>query len=508
MGKEFNITIQKAIKLMDDDVYHQFTNYLQGIKADMSLKLVNAVSRDLSIVNSSDELAQKVYGKVDTKTKQNFNQLASHTFRLTGFISASYPNYLLHNIGRIEKLINSGKTADANRLMQYLYDIAEKIEDFTSLTAVLKIQAQQAILARSYSENLRLHQEVEKVLETERLMNEFFYRIRKHFNAALRDKEVQKLVDENIEWFESHANHTAKTISLFCKVQIIHIYYYYKQTEFFKPETLEMIKKCEDELEANPYLVFPYLFDLPSKLAYLHLNMATSQLDSPTSRNIFKRLTQADRIPKYWNSYVNHPMIYALAIQASHLLSKYQYLIHKPNYVTQIPAVTRENIEYLRRTCIEEQQKPLYKEHVNDSIYLTITLAAISLLCGVDSIKKSTDDLEELMITYQQIPFSESIDTIFICLMIGYFVQGKYAKCSDTFKRYLKLSTYRVSIAVNEKGIYSYYYVSQWLHTGRKQYLKKIKEHLDSIEGSPEMATMHQSLVEMVVDYNIPLSEK
>jgi hypothetical protein len=46
------------------------------------------------------------------------------------------------------------------------------------------------------------------------------------------------------------------------------------------------------------------------------------------------------------------------------------------------------------------------------------------------------------------------------------------------------------------------------LHTGRKQYLKKIKEHLELIEGSPEMATMHQSLVEMVVDYNIPIKEK
>lgn len=493
---------------MDDEVYAQFTNYLQGIKADMSLKLVNAVSRKLDVVNSSDELAQKVYGKVDTKTKQNFNQLASHTFRLTGFVSASYPNYLVHNIGRIEKLINAGQVTDANRLMQWLYDISEKIEDFTTQVAVLKIQAQQAILARAYAENLRLHQQVEKTLENERILNEFFYRIRKYFNAALRDKDVQNVVDENIEWFKQFLNHDAKTVSLFSKVQIIHIYYYYKQTEFFKPETMEQLKKCEEELEAHPFLVFPYLFDLPSKLAYLHLNIATSQLDSPTSRNVFKRLTSPDRIPKYWNSYVNHPMIYALAIQASYLLSKYQYLVHKPNYVAQIPALARENIEYMRRTCLEEIQKQLYKEHVNDYIYLKITLSAISLLSGVESIKASTDDLEDLMITYQQIPFSESIDTIFICLMIGYFVQGKYAKCSDTFKRYLKLSTYRVSIAVNEKGIYSYYYVSQWLHTGRKQYLKKIKEHLESIEGLVEMSAMHQSLVEMVADYNIPINEK
>jgi hypothetical protein len=40
-------------------------------------------------------------------------------------------------------------------------------------------------------------------------MNEFFYRIRKYFNAALRDKEVQNVIDENIAWFESHANNTA-----------------------------------------------------------------------------------------------------------------------------------------------------------------------------------------------------------------------------------------------------------------------------------------------------------
>lgn len=493
---------------MDDDVYVEFTRYLQGIKADMSLKLVNAISRGISVVNSSDELAEKVYGRVDIKTKQNFNQLASHTFRLTGYISASYPNYLYHNLGRIEKLINNGLVYEANQLMQWLSDIAEKIEDYTTLLAVLKIQAQQAILARAYSENLRLHQQIESVLENEKILNEFFYRIRKYFNAALRDKDVHSVVDENIAWFSGFANHESKAIALFSKVQVFHIQYYYKQTEFFKPETLEKIKKCEDELEANPYLVFPYLFDLPSKLAYLHLNMATAQLDSPTSRAIFKRLTASDRVPKYWNSFVNHPMIYALAIQTSHLLSKYQYLIHKPNYTAQIPALARENVEYIRRTCEEEIQKPLYETNVNDFIYLKITLAAISLLCGAESIKRATDDLEDLMITYQQIPFSESIDTIFICLMIGYFVQGKYSKCSDTFKRYLKLSTYRVSIAVNEKGIYSYYYVSQYLSTGRKQYIKKIKEHLESIEGQPEMATMYQSLVEMVADFKIPLNEK
>lgn len=490
---------------MDDEVHKNFARYLQSIKADMSLKLVTAISRDLSVVNSSDELAAKVYGKTDAKTKQNFNQLASHTFRLTGYISSNCPNYLLHNIGRIERLINKGEVEEANRLVQWLYDIAEKIEDFSTQAAVLKIMAQQAMLSRSYSENIKLHQKIFDVLDNERLMNDFYYRIRKYFNPAVRDKDIQKTVDEQLLWFKQYHNHPCKTISLLSRVQSYHILYYYRQTEFFKPETLTGLIECDEELEANSFLVFAYLFDLPSKLAYLRLNASASQLDTPSVKAVFKRLTVPDRIPRYWNSYVNHPFIYSLAVHSSFKLSKYQYLLHKPEYLSSLPASSQELINFIKNSCEKELQKPIYKENLNDFIYLKVTQAAISLLTGREGIEKSVEELEQLMITYQQIPFSEIIDTIFICLMIGYFAMGKHTKCADTFKRYLKLSTNRVSIQVNEMGIYSYYYVSQWITTGRKQYAKKIKEHLDAMGAMPEMGAMYKALTEMVKDYKIPV---
>lgn len=490
---------------MDDEVYTDFTRYLQSIKADMSLKLVKAISRSIDVVNSSDELAAIVYGKVDAKTKQNFNQLASHTFRLTGNTSSSYPNYLLHNISRIEKMINVGQVEEANRVIQWLYDIAEKIEDFSTQAAVLKIMAQQAMLNRNYSENIKYHQKLFEVLDNDRLLNELYYRVRKHFNPAVRDKEIQKTVNEQLEWFSQHYYSKSKTVSLLSRVQSYHILYYYRQTEFFKPETLAGIIECDEELDANPFLVFAYLFDLPSKLAYLRLNVSASQLDNPLVRAVFKRLTVPERIPKYWNSYVNHPFIYSLAVQSSFKISKYQYLIHKPDYLQVIPAAGFELIEYIKNSCELELQKNIYNDNLNDFIYLKVTHSAISLLTGEGGIKKAVDELEQLMITYQQIPFSEIIDTIFICLMIGYFALGKYAKCADTFKRYLKLSTNRVSIQVNEMGIYSYYYVSQWITTGRKQYAKKIKEQLDVMATMPENSAMYKALNEMVIDYKIPI---
>lgn len=490
---------------MDDEVYNDFTRYLQSIKADMSLKLVTSISRDINVVNSSDELAAGVYGKIDAKTKQNFNQLASHTFRLTGYTSASYPNYLLHNIGRIEKLINTGRVEEANRLIQWLYDISEKIEDYGSQAAVLKIMSQQAMLNRSYSENIKLHQKLFDVFENDRLLNDFYYRIRKFFNPAVRDKDIQRIVDEQLVWFKQYHNSSSKTVSLLSRVQSYHILYYYRQADFFKPETLAGIIECDEELDANPFLVFAYLFDLPSKLAYLRLNASASQLDSPSVKAVFKRLTVPDRIPKYWNSYVNHPFIYSLAVQTSFKLSKYQYIVHKPGYLDNMPASSLEMIEFIKSSCEKELKKPIYKENLNDFIYLKVTQAAISLLSGEDGIKYAVNELEQLMITYQQIPFSEIIDTIFICLMIGYFALGKHVKCADTFKRYLKLSTNRVSIQVNEMGIYSYYYVSQWITTGRKQYAKKIKEHLDTMAAMPEMSAMYKALNEMVKDYQIPV---
>ena len=87
---------------------------------------------------------------------------------------------------------------------------------------------------------------------------------------------------------------------------------------------------------------------------------------------------------------------------------------------------------------------------------------------------EAMDLIEETLISYQQISFSESIDSYFTCLMIGYFSNKEYEKCVNTYKRYIKLTQGRKINEDNDICIHAYYYGAQWMLTGRKQYVEKM----------------------------------
>jgi len=120
-------------------------------------------------------------------------------------------------------------------------------------------------------------------------------------------------------------------------------------------------------------------------------------------------------------------------------------------------------------------------------------------------IRKAMADLEELMISYQQYAFSMSIDSIFICFMIGYFALKDYSKCDLTFKRYLKLAKGRFVNKENDIEIHTYYYASQWLSSHRKQYLSKLLANYEVALTHPSHETLQTSHREMIHYFDIPV---
>jgi hypothetical protein len=145
-------------------------------------------------------------------------------------------------------------------------------------------------------------------------------------------------------------------------------------------------------------------------------------------------------------------------------------------------------------------------DHVNVLVHFKLTWSALLLLGEKEEIKKGVDDLEKLMTTYQQITFSESVDSIFICLMVGYFALGKYKMCVESFKRYVKLSKGRVVNSENDLEIHTYYYVSQWLISERKQYLNKLSENYLKAEQHTSKTVIRQTILELVSYFNVPVS--
>ena len=92
--------------------------------------------------------------------------------------------------------------------------------------------------------------------------------------------------------------------------------------------------------------------------------------------------------------------------------------------------------------------------------------------------------MEETLFSFQQIPFHAFLDGIFTTLVLSYFCLGDHTKVALNYKRYRKITEGKSINLENDVTLHGFYYVSQWLSTGRKQYLQKletlIQEHRDN----------------------------
>jgi hypothetical protein len=153
-----------------------------------------------------------------------------------------------------------------------------------------------------------------------------------------------------------------------------------------------------------------------------------------------------------------------------------------------LPKPEKAEIKYLCSRCEDLLKKDTWKNNYsNEYIYLRITYAALLMLGDASSIRKATNDLEELMTTFQQSAL------------------GDYMQCDVTFNRYIKLARGRVINAENDIEIHTYYYVSLWLLTKRPQYLTKIKKNYSTASLHTNHAMLKESMDKIVKYFAIPV---
>ena len=142
------ITIQKLVFLLSDFHYNEFSKHLTDIKAELPRNLISIIRKSHEC-DDTDKLCKLVYGDCKEKNKKNFLQLTHYTFKLSSFLSRNYPNYLKYNLPLIEELLSNSNKDKANQIAEWLYDVAEKIEDYTTLIEVCKFFSQQGFLLES-----------------------------------------------------------------------------------------------------------------------------------------------------------------------------------------------------------------------------------------------------------------------------------------------------------------------------------------------------------------------
>ncbi len=467
------LTIQRFIFLLDDFHYAEFSSHLKTINAALPLKLAEAIRKKLPEFDSHENLCKKIYSSLNQK--QNFNQLASYTFKLSANLAHNYPDYLHHNISKVERLVNEGKSVDANFLVENLLDIASRIEDFSAKSFALRFLTQQAFLFSDSATGFRMDKELEELLETKTVFIKIINSLRRTLYDASLLKKPETLKQLKLFYAKYH-DHTSAALRITSKYAYLYTVYYFNPQMFESKEDIALIESLQKELNNYCYVVFPFLFDIKGIFGFLTMNSSLIKLDTTEGKKYFQELNEHYKSVKFWKNFLNMPQIFSIAVQATRFVSTYHFLVHRPDYTRLLPAKDLKIMEVLLENCNDIiSNNQFEKNHKNDLISVRMVYGALLVLSGGANVKKGTDELESVLITYQQINMSGSTDSIFLGLMIGYFASKQYEKCSDTFKRYQKVIKGKPVYEGNDISIHTYYYLSRWFSSHHAQYLNKLQ---------------------------------
>ncbi|TND03178.1 MAG: hypothetical protein FD123_3961 [Bacteroidetes bacterium] len=491
------LNIQKVVVLLDDYHLQEFRKYLEQHRAELPLKLVEAARRIGWEEKDSDALCKAIYGKAGSAEKKKFFQLAHHTFKLTSHLSRNYPSYLVHNISRIEILVNQGNLPEANRLADTLLDTAEKIEDFNTARAMLQYFGQQAFILEKRSDSVRYLERNAAVIDAEHVLNDIYLYLRRnlHFKdkASLNRDDIEK----HLSFFTLYRDHPAFTVRLLARYACLYTLSYLNDDRFYSKETIDELNALSDELEKNPYVVFTFSDDFELNIDYIKLKYLLSVLNEEDLHRESEVLLKKREVPRFWRNYLNTAQVAFLSIQASFYISHYGFGYRK-NYNEHLSPEIREQLSFYKKTCEEILQNTVWEEglHVRYINMLNI-YTCFQLLGSRDEIRKAADTLENALFNYQQVAFQRLYDAIFGTLIMAYFILEEYVKVQECYKRYEKLTAPSVKLPENDITIKAFYYTSQWLLTARKQYREKLHGLIEKTEGVKNLDNTRRLLIDL-----------
>ncbi len=495
------ISIQKQILLLSEFHFKEFSEYLEKIHADLSLRLITTIRKQKK-QPESDELCKLIYGDSKEKTRKKFLQLTHHTFKLSAYLSRNYPNYLKHNLSLIEELLSKGDRIQANTVAEWLNDIAEKIEDYTTLIEVNKFLAQQAFVSES-KDTIKHHKKINNYLELEQIKNSIYLYLREHLFFKGKENISKSQIHKDLKFFDSYINHSSHSINILARFGKYYELSFLNHADFYKPEALIGLDELEKDFLNNAFVCFHFLDDIYFKILAqrLHHTLAISNTEGMLVE--IKKMNGVSSFLKFWKSYMNVPELFSIAVQTSHYLSSYGY-VFKTNYHSELPKEVKENIQFLKSRLELELAKTVWEDgHLIKLINVKCFYAALLLTGDTKDKHKSIKILEDTLVSYQQIPFQKFLDGIFVTLIMGYFSLKDYEKLISAHKRYKKITAEQLVVKENDLTIDAYYFTAQYLLNNRKQYLEKLLLSFNDKQANNNVKAL---INELVSCYSIPLN--
>lgn len=501
------LTIQKLVILLQEDHLDRFRGFLKQSGHSLPLKMVDRLTEAAPAILETDDLCMQVYGDKEEKTKKKLFQLAHYTFRLSTFLARRYPYYLSHNIGIIEQHFNSGRQDDALFLADLLLDISKKTEDHATQTWVLKFLINHYNIKEKRKEAIRHQQMLNQTLRNELLLNEIQLYYREHLHFKDKEKLTEQSAQAHLGYFAQFHEHDCFQIRILSRFGTCNALSFIDDARFYAEENRRLSESMIAEMEKHSYVIFPFADDFLLNLDYLHLKFLIKELNEEEIMREATRISKKWNTLRFWQNHVNTPQIVTLSIQVSYFITHY-CISYKENYREEMPAHIRDSIDETLELAkqLVEQMKDEKEAHIR-FINLNNIYCMLLLLCGKEKIKESVSILESLMINYQQIPFQKLYDAIFVNLIIGYFSLKDHEGVSDCYRRYEKLTAGKIKIEENDLTIKAFYYVSQWLQTGREQYLDKIESLLNRLKSGPQLHSTFNLVQELVRYFKLPVKK-
>jgi hypothetical protein len=484
MGKQASeiLTIQKLIFLLTDFHYVELTAHFKRMKAALPLKMVNAIRRKLPDFHSPDELCRVVYGNSEDASKKKFNQLSSHTLRLSEHLAVNYQCYLHTRINDIQVLVNEGKWEQSVFLAEVLLNIAEKIEDYKCQLLCCKFLAERSFSIRDYTTGFKYDKRAQEALQLEDTVTQLLSKIR---GALFSEKRLtQQGLQELKEEFKTFFVHEKCNLRILGMFYYLRLLFYYELRQFDSGEALPVIEMLSKELHNYPYVILPFMTDVKGMLIYMQLNSGLYSIEAKERKKLFSDLKEHYKHKKVQSGNLSTGELNLMAIESTQFLSKYHHLVGLKDYGERISVEDRRDLNALLAKLRGYLSLPVHSALPDFQVRsLRMLFGAMLIISGGKDVKAGLFELESMLVAYQQVNLGPSTDSIFLSLMVGYFALKDYDTCATTFKRFTKVKAGKIVYAGNDLKIHGYYYLSQYLFSGKKQYVEKMKELFANIEA-------------------------
>ena len=357
----------------------------------------------------------------------------------------------------------------------------------------LNINALRNELQENIKEVVKTYEQQQKVIQNRLIVNQLYLYRQQQFSVKSKPGSNADL-DKILAFFEPHFDSESLVVSVLSQYFYLHGLNFFNANQFFDAATLERIENVERIMDNNPYLIFPYLEDLEYRVTYLKLRFLIQNFDDERVMELSSKILENADETLFWNSFVNKPEIFSVAVQASYFSSKY-HLRFKIKYEEDL--IFTEQIDNLKLRCERLLKNELIIDTPIKHISITNALSCLLILGNEKENKEAVRHLENLLFNYQQIPFHAGIDPIFTVILSAHFNLKDYENLENSYRRYKKMTDKKAINPQNDFTIHFLFYASKWLATERKQYLKKLEK---LIKETPENIR-NSNLVNDVIEY-------